>query len=160
MRNKHCPPAPLFHFRLSSLIESPHLLIPKACNPNQKHPTMPPRLSPFPSSAPAAPSSLLVWPRGLFVPRPPFPCLALTAHIQFITHGSMVLPAGLLLQSDPFSTKPSTRLVDRLSGWQRHTVYWGYATAWPILLSEVANAWWGTRLTLPLAAETVGAGHR
>src|SRR5262245_42188620 len=28
---------------------------------------------------------------------------------------------------------------------------------WPVMLSEMANAWWGTKNTLPIAAQQAGA---
>lgn len=112
----------------------------------------------------------LLW--GFVVPLTPYPRLGLTAHIQFAAEGTMVVAAGLLLNSRPFSSSapsPSNtssestnnsssnrRLVDYLGPWQRRVVYWGMAGIWVTLLSEVANAWWGTRWVLTLAHQAAG----
>jgi hypothetical protein len=97
---------------------------------------------------------------GFLVPYTPYPRLGLTAHIQFAVEGTMVLAAGLLLQSDPFgntkSTAASVPLAQRLGYWQRRVVYWGMAGIWVTLLSEAANAWWGTRWVLKLAHQAAG----
>ncbi|KAJ3047957.1 hypothetical protein HK097_011019 [Rhizophlyctis rosea] len=89
----------------------------------------------------------LVW--GFFIPQTPFPRLALTAHIQFQAEGAMILLAGLLLNSKPFP-KSDVQVASTLSALQARLVRIGAIMVWPILLSEVANAWWGTKATLPL----------
>lgn len=103
---------------------------------------------------------------GFAIPLAPYPRLALTAHIQFVVEGTMVLAAGLLLQSTPFSTTTSTsgkgtevlrvRVEDRLSKWQKTIILWGYMGIWATLLAEAANAWWGTQWVLTLAHEAAG----
>lgn len=45
---------------------------------------------------------------GFAIPLAPYPRLALTAHIQFIVEGTMVLAAGLLLPSTPYLTATYT----------------------------------------------------
>ena len=75
----------------------------------------------------------LVW--GLVVPACPFPRLALVAHIQLTTNGIMYLVAGLsakILIAGPWLT-------------------------WLVMLSEMANGWWGARNMLPIAAAQAGA---
>jgi hydroxylaminobenzene mutase len=87
----------------------------------------------------------LIW--GLVVPATPYPRLALGAHIQLTGSGVMFLVAGLVISH--------LRLgAGTLSG--------GILTAgpwftWPMALSEMANAWWGTRNMLPIAARQAGA---
>ena len=105
---------------------------------------------------------------GFAVPFTPYPRLGLTAHIQFAVEGTMVVAAGLLLNARPFSRSPSSsspgdecggdgrRVVDYLGPWQRRVVYWGVAGIWVTLLSEVANAWWGTQLILKIAHGAAG----
>lgn len=103
---------------------------------------------------------------GFAIPLAPYPRLALTAHIQFVVEGTMVVAAGLLLQSTPFSTTTSTsgkvkevshaRVEDRLSKWQRNVILWGCIGIWATLLTEAANAWWGTEWVLTLAHEAAG----
>lgn len=98
---------------------------------------------------------------GFVVPFTPYPRLGLTAHIQFSVEGTMVLVAGLLLQSDPFagarsaSAKP-VPLADRLGPWQRRIIYIGLSLIWVTLLSEAANAWWGTQWVLRQAHAAAG----
>ena len=87
----------------------------------------------------------LVW--GLFVQLTPYPRLALTAHIQFLTNGLLlVVLAVLLLGLHPAVGSRSVRIM-LLAAW----------LTWPMALSEVANAWWGTNQMLPLAAAAAGA---
>lgn len=103
---------------------------------------------------------------GFAIPLAPYPRLALTAHIQFVLEGTMVVAAGLLLQSTPFTTVTSTsgkvtevpraRVADRLSKWQRNVISWGCMGIWVTLLTEAANAWWGTEWVLTLAHEAAG----
>lgn len=106
---------------------------------------------------------------GFAVPFTPYPRLGLTAHIQFAVEGTMVVAAGLLLNARPFSSNISSssspgdecggdgrRVVDYLGPWQRRVVYWGVAGIWVTLLSEVANAWWGTQLILKIAHGAAG----
>ncbi|KAK4209107.1 hypothetical protein QBC37DRAFT_59160 [Rhypophila decipiens] len=106
---------------------------------------------------------------GFLVPMTPYPRLGLTAHIQFAVEGTMVCAAGLILGSKPFtSTFPSTpkaagsaspeaqTVADRLKPWQVKLVYCGCAGIWVTLMSEVANAWWGTRWVLPIAHHAAG----
>jgi hypothetical protein len=90
---------------------------------------------------------------GFIVPAAAFPRLAVVAHTQLMIEDTMTLVNGLLLQSRPFGGVDSPRLVDTMSWLQQQTVRWGVAAIWPVLLSEVANAWWGTRGVLSLAAE-------
>ena len=89
-----------------------------------------------------------------------YPRLGLTAHIQFAVEGTMVVAAGLLLNSRPFTATDNTssdkRVVDYLRPWQRRVVHWGVAGIWVTLLSEVANAWWGTQGVLTLAHQAAG----
>jgi (hydroxyamino)benzene mutase len=83
----------------------------------------------------------LCW--GFVVGLTPFPKLALTAHIQFMAEGSMVLLAGFLTEKTDLMT---------LSRGQCWTVWAGMVAVWPTLLSEVANAWWGTKDLLPIVS--------
>src|SRR5580698_6229864 len=87
----------------------------------------------------------LIW--GLVVPSTPYPRLALGAHIQLTGSGVMFLVAGLVISH---------------LGLGGGTLSGGILTAgpwltWPMALSEMANAWWGTRDMLPIAAQQAGA---
>jgi hypothetical protein len=92
---------------------------------------------------------------GCIVPLTPYPRLGLTAHMQFAIEGTMVVGAGALLNSSPFRTS-NKKVADYLGPWQRNLVYYGVAGIWVTLLSEAANAWWGTRWVLPIAHEAAG----
>ena|SRR5947207_1369310 len=83
----------------------------------------------------------LCW--GFYVANTPFPRLALTAHIQCTVTAMMILCAGMLVEK--------TDLV-KLSETQATIVWTGLVAAWPVLLSECANAWWGTNEMLPLVS--------
>jgi hypothetical protein len=100
---------------------------------------------------------------GFLLPFVPHARLGLTAHIQFCVQGGMVLATGLVLQSDPLESssdgdtpKQRVQLADRLSWWQKQIIYWGCTGVWATMLTEAANAWWGTRWTLPIAHQAAG----
>ena len=87
----------------------------------------------------------LVW--GFVVPHAPYPRLALTAHIQFEQNGLLLIALGVIL----FLFRPKLARVSLgimvLAAW----------LIWPMLLTEVANAWWGTNQVLTIAAGQAGA---
>lgn len=87
----------------------------------------------------------LVW--GLVVPHTPHPRLALVAHIQFVTNGMVFILMAVILLKLPHSVGPKSALVMLLSA----------CLTWLMLLSEVANAWWGTAGLLSIAANQAGA---
>jgi hydroxylaminobenzene mutase len=84
---------------------------------------------------------------GFVVPATPHPRLALGAHIQFVTNGMLfiVLATVLLTLSHKVGVRSIRIMV--ASAW----LTWGMA------MSEAANAWWGTKQTLPIAASLAGA---
>lgn len=62
--------------------------------------------------------------------------------------------AGVLLHVAPLRTRKGPQcLGDTLSSWQVKLIHWAFALSWPLLGAKVFNAWWGTRRTLPTAAE-------
>lgn len=87
----------------------------------------------------------LLW--GLVVPAAPFPRLALGAHIQLTTHGLMFLVGGLVI---PYLPPGSNRMASRI-------LIAAPRLTWLVMLSEMANGWWGTVKTLPIAASQAGA---
>jgi hydroxylaminobenzene mutase len=87
----------------------------------------------------------LVW--GMVIPATPFPRLALGAHIQLTAHGVMFLVAGLVILHLPKTTGSVSATILAAGPW----------LTWPVMLSEMANAWWGTRKMLSIAAEQAGA---
>ena len=87
----------------------------------------------------------LIW--GMAVPAASFPRLALGAHIQLTAHGAMFLVAGLVISHLGLGTG---RLPGRI-------LIAGPWLTWPVMLTEMANAWWGTRDMLPIAAQQAGA---
>ncbi|KAJ3042397.1 hypothetical protein HDV00_007353 [Rhizophlyctis rosea] len=89
----------------------------------------------------------LVW--GFFIPQMPLPRLALTAHVQFLSEGALVLLVGLLLASKPFPHS-DRKLASTFSSLQARIVHLGCIAVWPVILSEVANSWWGTKNALPM----------
>jgi len=84
---------------------------------------------------------------GFVVPHTPYPRLGLGAHIQFITNGLLIIVMAALLLMLPHRVGPKSAGMILLAAW----------LIWPMALSEVANAWWGTNQTLPLAATQAGA---
>lgn len=87
----------------------------------------------------------LAW--GLAIPATPYPRLALGAHIQFETNGTLFLLLGILLLTVPHSVGIKSVWVIIVSAW----------LTWLMALSEAANAWWGTNQLLPIAAKQAGA---
>jgi hydroxylaminobenzene mutase len=87
----------------------------------------------------------LLW--GFAPPVTPFPRLALGAHIQFETNGLLFMAVGILLLTVP-------NRVGRKASWVMVASVW---LTWLIVLSEVANSWWGTSQLLPIAAKQAGA---
>jgi (hydroxyamino)benzene mutase len=87
----------------------------------------------------------LVW--GLVVPDTPHPRLALGAHIQFVSNGILFIVLATVLLAHRHSVGPKSIWVMLLAVW----------LTWAMALSEVANSWWGTRQTLPIAARQAGA---
>jgi hydroxylaminobenzene mutase len=86
----------------------------------------------------------LLW--GLVVPGTPHPRLALGAHIQFETNGMLFIVLATALLALPHS-------VGIKSVWVMVAAVW---LTWGMALSEVANVWWGTMQTLPLAGSQAG----
>ena len=87
----------------------------------------------------------LVW--GFVVPATPYPRLALTAHIQLTGNGVLFIVLALLLLTLPNRVGPKSMLAICAAAW----------LTWAMLLSEMANAWWGTNQILPIAASQAGA---
>lgn len=87
----------------------------------------------------------LVW--GLAVPGTPHPRLALGAHIQLVSNGMLfiVLATTLLALRHRVGLRSVRVMV--VAAW----------LTWAMALSEVANSWWGTTQTLPIAAGQAGA---
>jgi (hydroxyamino)benzene mutase len=86
----------------------------------------------------------LVW--GLVVPATPYPRLALGAHIQFVLNGMLFIVLATALLALPHRVGLKSIWVMVLAVW----------LTWAMTLSEVANSWWGTRQTLPIAARQAG----
>jgi (hydroxyamino)benzene mutase len=86
----------------------------------------------------------LVW--GLVVPDTPHPRLALGAHIQLVSNGILFIVLAIVLLALRHSIGPKSVWVMVLAVW----------LTWAMALSEVANSWWGTTQTLPIAAKQAG----
>jgi hypothetical protein len=84
---------------------------------------------------------------GFAVPATPYPRLALGAHIQFVLNGMLFIALATVLLVIPHQVGPRSIRVMAVSAW----LTWGMA------VSEMANAWWGTKETLPIAASQAGA---
>jgi len=87
----------------------------------------------------------LLW--GLVVPHTPYPRLALGAHIQFESSGVLFMVLAIVLLKLP-------NTVGRKSIW---VMLLAVGLTWIMALSEAANAWWGTKQMLPIAAYQAGA---
>ncbi|MFM8475133.1 MAG: hypothetical protein ACKOEO_04980 [Planctomycetaceae bacterium] len=87
----------------------------------------------------------LVW--GFAVPGTPHPRLALGAHIQFVTNGILFMVLATALLTLPHGVGLRSIRVMVVAVW----------LTWAMAMSEVANSWWGTMQTLPLAGRQAGA---
>jgi hypothetical protein len=72
--------------------------------------------------------------------------LALGAHIQFVLNGMLFIILATTLLTLPHR-------VGLYSVWVMVLAVW---LTWAMALSEVANSWWGTTQTLPIAAGQAG----
>jgi len=84
---------------------------------------------------------------GIIVPQTPYPRLALGAHIQLTGSGIMFLVAGLVIAHLNLGARGFSRFMLLATPW----------IIWPMALSEVANAWWGTSKMLAIVAHEGGA---
>ncbi|GBE84217.1 hypothetical protein BKA93DRAFT_63524 [Sparassis latifolia] len=90
----------------------------------------------------------LIW--GFAVQGTPFPRLGLTAHIQCMLIGNMLIVYGLILhQPGLVSLKFGTLQVK--------IIQWGMLAVYITMASEMLNAFWGTNQMLPQAAKAAGA---
>jgi hydroxylaminobenzene mutase len=69
------------------------------------------------------------------------------AHVQFETNGLLFMAVGILLLTVP-------NRVGRKALWVMVASAW---LTWLMVLSEVANSWWGTSQMLPIAPKQAGA---
>jgi len=87
----------------------------------------------------------LIW--GLVVPHTTYPRLALSAHIGFEGNGVLFIVVAVLLLKLPHAAGRITIGTMLLAVW----------LIWIMMISEVANSWWGTTQILPIAARQAGA---
>ncbi len=85
---------------------------------------------------------------GAAIPAVPYPRLMLAAHSAgFTSSGLLSMVAGLLLNSSLCSVPPRAASV----------VIWAHVALWPLSLSEIAAAFWGTTKALRIAGAEAGA---
>jgi hypothetical protein len=85
---------------------------------------------------------------GAAIPAAPHPRLMLAAHSAgFTASGMLSMVARLLLNSSLCSVPPRAASV----------VVWAHVALWPLSLSEVAAAFWGTTKALRIAGAEAGA---
>lgn len=87
----------------------------------------------------------IVW--GLVIPHTPFPRLALSAHIQAVLNGMLFTLMAVLLLTLPHAVSARSALV----------MLGAVCLTWLTVISEIANAWWGTSESLSIAAKEAGA---
>ncbi|QOJ23908.1 MAG: hypothetical protein HRU78_09840 [Gammaproteobacteria bacterium] len=86
----------------------------------------------------------IIW--GLVIPHAPFPRLALSAHIQAVLNGMLFILMAVLLLTLPHRVSARSALVMLIA----------VCLTWLTVISEVANAWWGTAESLSIAAQQAG----
>ncbi|MBS0484985.1 MAG: hypothetical protein JSS06_07195, partial [Proteobacteria bacterium] len=87
----------------------------------------------------------IVW--GLAIPHTPFPRLALSAHIQAVLNGMLFTLMAVLLLTLPHKVSARSALIMLIAA----------CLTWLTVISEIANAWWGTAESLAIAAQQAGA---
>lgn len=87
----------------------------------------------------------IIW--GLVIPHTPFPRLALSAHIQAVLNGMLFTLMATLLLTLPHKVSARSALVMLIAA----------CLTWLTVVSEIANAWWGTAESLAIAAQQAGA---
>jgi hypothetical protein len=85
---------------------------------------------------------------GAAIPAVPYPRLMLAAHSAGFTDSGLIsMVAAVLLSSSLCSLSPRAASV----------VIWAHVALWPLSLSEVAAAFWGTTKFLQIAGAQAGA---
>jgi uncharacterized membrane protein len=85
---------------------------------------------------------------GAAIPAVPYPRLMLAAHSAGFTDSGLIsMVAAVLLSSSLCSLPPRAASV----------VIWAHVALWPLSLSEVAAAFWGTTKFLQIAGAQAGA---
>lgn len=87
----------------------------------------------------------IIW--GLVIPHTPFPRLALSAHIQAVLNGMLFILMAVLLLTLPHKVSARSALIMLVA----------VCLTWLTVISEIANAWWGTAESLAIAAQQAGA---
>jgi hypothetical protein len=83
---------------------------------------------------------------GIFIPKTPYPRIALSVHMNMIQHGLLSIAAGTILYQHG--------LVE-LSPWQIYMIGFPHYYLWLSDFVTLCNCWWGTNkglklVTLPL----------
>lgn len=86
----------------------------------------------------------LLW--GVILPIAPHGRLALGAHIQFTGNAVMLAAAAFCIHYLDLGQGRASRRILIFTPW----------LIWPMALSEVANAWWGTAKVLAISAAEAG----
>ena len=85
---------------------------------------------------------------GAAIPHVPYPRIMLAAHSAgFMASGILSILAGLMLHTSLSSLSPGAARV----------AFFAHLTLWPLSLSEVAAAFWGTNKALAIAGAQAGA---
>ncbi len=85
---------------------------------------------------------------GAAIPAVPYPRLMLAAHSAGFTSSGLVSIAAAFLLGSALCSIPARAA---------NVVIWAHVALWPLSLSEVAAAFWGTTKALPIAAGAAGA---
>jgi hypothetical protein len=85
---------------------------------------------------------------GAAIPAAPYPRLMLAAHSAGFTLSAVVSILAALLLGTSLCCLPSRAA---------RIVLWGHLLLWPLCLSEVAGAFWGTTKALKIAGAQAGA---
>jgi hypothetical protein len=91
----------------------------------------------------------LLW--GIVVHLTRYPGLGLTAHIQFMAEGAMVLLVGILLCQ--------SSIID-ISALECQIVFWGFAGVWVVMAANCANAYWGAKNIMPIVSSAMTSAEQ
>ena len=84
-----------------------------------------------------------IW--GTLIPIPPYPRIALSAHMNLIQYGLLSIAAGLIAREG----------AGYYSDWQMWVITGAHFGLWPLAIVMVLNSWWGTNRALTMVISFV-----
>jgi hydroxylaminobenzene mutase len=88
-----------------------------------------------------------IW--GVLIPFPPYPRIALSAHMNIIQHGLLSIAAGYIIQDG----------LAHYSNWQLYIISGAHFGLWALDIISLVNSWWGTNRSFKMVcSRAFGSG--